>query len=304
MKTEAYLSSARGYSLIVLVALFVDCTIAASQAQRTEWLTDAREICLRELILDTLHNDHTTPLQYQEFKSKTHKIYVPGEANGEITFTGDTYGSGMWSLTVDKSGQELWTSSSQEEVLDWSTINDKPPYFRDALKDLALEVGLHVTENSSFDSLFSDIERELTHQQVTIPGVEATFEVSVAPWIISVLVLVLLTMIRNAVRRVMTDSDLATEESWIALDGEKGLEKAVAFSWLGAIFIAPWIASTCLLVMFSGQIIVKGTVGSVLIFSLACAAALSLEVVGGWASLTTTSDLIRLRHLRNEATVS
>ena len=72
----------------------------------------------------------------------------------------------------------------------------------------------------------------------------------------------------------------------------------MAGGWLLAIWAAPWIASGCLLAVFSSQIIVDGAVSTWPREVLACVASLLLVVAGGWASMTATADLLRLRRLR------
>jgi hypothetical protein len=294
MKTGSYLSSSRLYSLIVLLALFVDYNLAAFEAARNNYLMTARQEWTMERIGEERNNFKNDPALSKRFGDNPVDSYIPGVGYTTLAFRDEPTGEG-WMLVVHSNNRVLWSSfvSGDQDFIDNPTQQLKD------LRGVASEVGLHVDENQSFDSLFVDIERDLAEQKVTIPGLEAAFGFNVAPWIISTLVLSLLIVIRNQLRRVMTDSELALEEPWIILDGQKGLEKLLGCTWLGGILLAPWIANACLLVIFSGQIVANGTVGSRIGFLLACGAALILEVVGGWVSLTTISELLQLRHLRN-----
>jgi hypothetical protein len=297
----------------VLLALFVDCTIAASETQRSEYLSEAREACVKELVYDewdTLASQEASaPNKYQTFRSVPHSVKIPGVGEGTLEYhPGKANGPDSgWSLTADRNGQKLWSMfcplfDVYADLPGAPKVDERRLLVGD-LDSLALTLGLPVSKDSSFDILFSEIERKLTQQKVTIPGVEVAFDLTIAPWIVSMLVLALITMIRNGVRRVVTDDEFAAEEPWIALDGQEGLEKLLACIWIGAILIAPWVAGGCLLMMVSEGFFVKGDIGSVLGFIWIYCAALLLEVTGGWASLTATSDILRLRSLRNKSAV-
>jgi hypothetical protein len=301
VKTEGYLSAARLYSLIVLLALFVDCSIMTTQAQRSDWLSAARQACLYELLSESEYSEQSDPVAYSSFYNHPHFVNVPGAGLGTITYE-QTPNYTRWVLTVTRGygGEILWVVSAH--VVDIFSVPQKikktPPYALDELKDIAFELGLHVSDDSKFDTLFSDIERALTNQTVTVPGLETAFRDSTAPWVISALILILVTMIRNAVRRVLSDRNLAVEEPWMLLDGEEGIEKILSLSWLGTILLAPWIANVCLLIVFSSQTFATGIISSPTSFVLACCIAFVLELGGGWVSLTATSALIQLRNLR------
>lgn len=286
MRTTSYLSSARVYSLVMLLAVYLDFDLARTQLERNSWLNEARHVYALEYLRDPAHQTVNAP----------HDVVGVGAISvTKASRTTDFLSRELvWVVSVRRTDGRQWRAPVLEKAM--SEQSEKAS--AEKLQRIAADLGLKDADKVEVGQLFRSIERESADRKVTVPGVELAFRPDVAPWAIAVLTLGFLVLIRNQIRRVLADKDLALDEPWIALDGDRGLERLVGGGWLLAIWAAPWIASGCLLAVFSSQIIVDGAVSTWPKEVLACVASLLLVLLGGWASLTATADLLRLRRLR------
>jgi hypothetical protein len=285
MRTTSYLSSARVYSLVMLLAVYLDLGLARTQLERNGWLNEARHVYVLEYLRNPSHQAVNAPqdvvgvgaISVTEGNAYSHGQSVPG-----------------WIVSVRRTDGRQWRASVPKQEM--SEQSEKAS--AEKLQRIAADLGLKDVDKVEVGPLFRSIERESADRKVTVPGVDLAFRPDVAPWAIALLTLGFLVLIRNQTRRVLADKDLALDEPWIVLDGDLGLERLVAGGWLLAIWAAPWLASGCLLGVFSSQIIVDGAVTTWPKEVLACVASLLMVLSGGWASLTATADLLRLRCLR------
>jgi len=288
MRTTSYLSSARVVSILLVLAMYLDVDLTRDQLQRNAWLNDARRIYaqaflakLAKPLRDTREEVLGVGIVVIE------KLRLPaGQERGAEP---------AWGVKVTRVDGREWRVTIAERAIDQSEKE-----LAEGLQRIAARLGLKDTEKIDITALFRAIERDSAERKVTVPGVDLAFRPDIAPWVISVLSLGFLLMVRNQLRRVLTDGDLALDEPWIVVDSGNGLERLVAGGWLLAIWAAPWITNGCLLAVFSSQIIVDGAVTTWPKELLACGASLLLICLGGWTSLTVTSDLLRLRRLRKQ----
>lgn len=280
MKSSSYLSSARTLSVLMLLAVYLDIDLTRGQLERNGWLNEARQVYAAAYV-EGAGQQPSMP-----------QIDVPGvgQISAKKEMVRPNYES--WAVRVKRVDGRQWRA-----VVDG---RDSSSLRVQRLQRIAAALGLKDPDkiDGNVPALFRAIERDSTERKVTVPGVDLAFRPDIAPWIIALFTLGFLLLMRNQLGRVLMDEDLAMDEPWIVVDGGRGLERLVAAGWLIAIWAAPWVASGCLLAVFSSQIIVDGAVTTLPRELLACGASLVLVVLGGWASLTTTSDLLRLRRLR------
>lgn len=319
MKSTAYLASARVYSLLMLVAVYLGFNLASSYARRVNLLQEARHACATEYLL--VHQDRASPRQ----------IAGVGTLRGEhleLEYTNESferYKAPAWLITVTRSSGRKWESIIYDAEL--RQKGDEQPKALTAplsgseagsagkspagnsvmpsecvsnLKRIALELGIKEPDQNEYNLILRDIEQEVVDREVTVPGIEVAFRRDQAPWIIAFLTFGLLLMIRNQIRWVLLDKDLALEEPWMIVDATRGLERLIALGWFAAIWLAPWIATGCLLVVLSGSAIADAGIVSTLRATLVALTVTTLALLGGWASLTVAADLLRLRRLRQE----
>jgi hypothetical protein len=288
MRTTSYLSSARVVSILLVLAMYLDIDLTRDQLQRNAWLNDARQIYARSFLgrlTKPLRNTREEVLGVGTVMIE--QLHLPAgqeRADGPV-----------WVVKVTRVDGKQWRATIGEK-----TIGQSERELAERLQRIAATLGLKDTEKSDITALFRAIERDSAERKVTVPGVDLAFRPDIAPWVIAVLSLGFLLMVRNQLRRVLIDRDLALDEPWIVVDSGSGLERLVAAGWLLAIWAAPWITSGCLLAVFSSQIIVDGAVTTWPKELLACGASLLLICLGGWTSLTVTSDLLCLRRLRKQ----
>jgi hypothetical protein len=135
-------------------------------------------------------------------------------------------------------------------------------------------------------------------RRIAVPGIGLEFRNGVAPWFIALGVLGLIVQIRNQVRRTFLDSELALSEPWLIVDGRRGVEKFVAGAWAGALLVAPWITTGCLIAVFAAESSANGWSTGLVEESITHLAVGSVLLIGGWSSLTLCGDLLLLRRLR------
>lgn len=308
MNTSSYLSSARVYSLVMLVAVYLSAELVTGYTRRVNLLVEARHIWAIHFLRGA--DDCESDKKVEELSATTSEVSGIGNVTVDslpntaasspsvldpgAASSNDQSNERKWQVTVKRIDGGIWRSLvAEKEIKQESDPVEK-------LKKIRLEMGLEDSDRADPNSLFRSIEREILDRKVTIPGVEVAFRSDIMPWIISIFTLGLLLMIRNQLRQVTQSAGLAIDEPWIILDGESGLEKIVGGGWLLAIWIAPWIANGCLAPLFSGRVIADGAITTwtmdLAIFSLMGI----LFVLSGWASLTVINLLIQLRWMRRE----
>lgn len=318
MKSTSYLSSARVYSVLMLLSVYLGFNLATSYARRINLLHEARQA----FAVLYLANEDTNPFRQVAGIGSVNIRLI--EVDDRSDWFVETRKKHVWLLTVVRSTGRQWESvvdkaqietepvvpsatpvSTTEEAAHTanaalSVARSTPDKASANITRIALELGLKDSDQKHYSLILRDIEQEIVDREVTVPGIDLAFRSDLAPWIISILVIGFLLLIRNCVNTVLLDKELALGEPWIVVDAGTGLEKCVATGWLIAIWIAPWIATGCLLVVLSGGGVADGGIASTTRTTVASIIVMVLVVIGGWASLTVTASLLQLRRQRRE----
>jgi hypothetical protein len=316
MKSTAYLASARVYSLLMLVAVYLGFNLALSYARRVSLLQEARHAFVTEYLL--VHDDRASSRQIAGVGTLRGERMEPDYTNETFEVTK----APAWLVTVTRSSGRNWESIIYDTELRQNAneqlsnpLTAAPPGIEPAsarkgptaltasvttLKRIALELGIKEPDQNEYNLILRDIEQEVVDREVTVPGIEVAFRRDQAPWIIAFLTIGFLLLIRNQLRWVMLDNDFALEEPWIILDATRGLERLVAYGWFVGICLAPWIATGCLLVVVSGGVVADAGIVSKLRTTVVSMSVTTLVLLGGWASLTVAADVLRLRRLRQD----
>lgn len=316
MKSTAHLSSARVYSILMLLAVYLGFNLATSYARRVGLLQEARQAFAIEFLRSNFTNEF---LRTSEGPIPARQITGAGWAGA--TRSDSKEGKDLWLVSVKRSTGRQW-----ESLVDVSNVtlgtgdravapapqpgeSEQPGAQKNVsassealtnLRRIALELGLKDFDHKEYNLILRDIELEVVDREVTVPGIDLAFKSDLAPWIISILTIGFLLLIRNQVEAVMLDKELALDEPWIIVDNSKGLERLVSEGWLISVWLAPWIVTGCLLVIVTGNVVADGGIASRLRTAVVTIATIVLVLLGGWASLTTTASLLRLRRLRHE----
>ena len=311
MKAGSYLSLARNYSFVVILLTFIGLGGTQTYIVNNQPVLAARQLFIRLV-------EQSVQWSEEVEENKKYELNIPGldPMNYEVLSTGSGY---SWSvdyedgegIQVAKSqhiriycgGPRPWTSQTIYVVV--KTADNRPIKWKSSsiLQDLRAlqskivwrpaQIPINATPIQEADIIRKEIESNAFERRTSMPGIGLEFRNGVAPWFIALTVLGLLVQIRNQIRRTFLDPDLAIDEPWLILDGRRGLEKATAGAWALAIFIAPWIATGCLIAVATVDTSIEGWNPYHLFI-------LPLLLVGGWSSLTTFGELLRLRRLRLE----
>lgn len=305
MKGNQYLSSARTYALVMLLAAYLGLDLARSYAERVGLLVDAR----RSFAAAYVHENYAGKDLSAEIAGVGRVLAREAVAGGTPAFSGMTVyspGERKFLVTVARPDRRRWAveityvqPSSAAKPGDAPPGGSKTAEFTQALKRIAIDAGLSkVDKEEDYVQIFRDIDFALVEQQVKIPGLELAARKDAAPWVIALLIVALMVQVRNQIRRVFLDETLALDEPWLILDAGGRLEKLVATGWIAAIFLAPWAAVASVLMVASGRIIADGALTTWFKDAIVSGAIMLLIAVGGWLSVSVVSDLLRLRRLR------
>ena len=310
MKANGYLSLARNYSFVLMLLVFIGIKGTGAYVLNNRYVPEARDLLIR-----LVRQSFNWPGQTEE--KKKYELNISGVDPMQYEVLETNFGNFQWTdrdlpdhdgvLVTTRQDVRIyceghprpWTSDTTVIV---KTADNQPikwnssamlQRLRTLLKQTGskLQLATNLTPVQEADSIRKEIEATAYEQRTAIPGIGLEFRNGIAPWFIALTVLGLVIPIRNLVRRTLLDPDLAIEEPWLLLDGRSGLERIAAGAWTFAIFIAPWVASGCLVAVVTIELQLGG--GN--LFDLCIA---PLILAGGWASLTTTGEILRLRRLR------
>lgn len=308
MNSSAYISLARSYSFVILLAIYFSVNGVVDELDRMMDLSRARH-ALADFVAHEVVPPGTnapgisvrTDARRQVVLLQTNLPFVGWVA---LKFPSDRPDD-LWleffadeqALRQSGMGQDFkpaWKAhchghySNSLDVLEhvYRNIWNKPPDSNER-KDHAL--------------LYSKIEYGIgMNRKTTIPGLGIEFDRKWAGWMMSLVIIGFMVQIRNQTRRVRLDENCGFDEPWLLLDGRTGLEWWAAMGWLAALGFAPWIANGCLVAVFSQSMLTLGDVTSLRERLLVSFSFMALFLVGGRASFTVMMELLRLRRLRRE----
>lgn len=140
---------------------------------------------------------------------------------------------------------------------------------------------------------YARIEDALLERPVEIPVVGIKVTAFWAQLATALLMLVLLVEIRAGIRAALVSSDCT--ERWTAIDDRTLGERIVAFVWLAAVVVAPFVVDACFLATLTGYLRALGSATPVPVDLLLVAFAAALLVTSGWLAYSLLIDLLRLR---------
>lgn len=315
MRGAGYLSSARTYTLVMLLAAYLGIDLARSYSKRVSLLLSARRNLAEAYILQNYIEKHIQGSILTEDVGGIGQVQIlevlPPRGGGSLLEDrvpggGQKADKRKFLFSVVRPDRRRWAMEITERKDDpalplWGESRRSPMTLESSiamLKKIALDAGLNRPEKEDYVQTFRSIEFALAEQQVKVPGLELAARTDVAPWVIGVLIVGLMVQVRNQVRRVFLDETLALDEPWLVLDADGRLEKLVAFGWVAAIFLAPWLAVAGIVLVVTGKIIADGAITPWYHDALTSGGIILLMAVGGWLSLSVVAELLRLRRMR------
>lgn len=318
MRAGSYLSLARNYSFVIILLMFIGIEETQTYTRDVRLVGEARKFFADVVVA-------TVDWREQTGKEKgTYPLKVEGLDSAYYEILRTVSGGEMYDKLSERKIQydrfqevriyckepQSWTSGTYwirvpAQTVDISIIQRKPSQALQALRELqrrvvgkAADIPADATPQREAGIIRKAIESNAFERRTAVPGIGLEFRNGIAPWFIALIVAGLVVQIRNQIRRTLLDPDLAIEEPWLVLDGRRGLEKLVAVTWALAILIAPWIATGCLIAVFTAESRIEGWALGALTEMISHLCLVSILLVGGWSSLTTFGELLRLRRLR------
>jgi hypothetical protein len=151
-----------------------------------------------------------------------------------------------------------------------------------------------------FERRFMAVHSALASRKVKVPLVDQEVRVDYALLLLQALTLCLLAVIRNKVRYVWRDPNLAEGESWLMVDRGHGIERILGGTWLCLLLASPWLIGAAVFATSADRILVDGLDTSFWVDIPVFLGVTAMMVSGGWVSLTLTATLVALRVRRAE----
>jgi hypothetical protein len=146
----------------------------------------------------------------------------------------------------------------------------------------------------------SGIYNRLINRVIQAPGLGLKFSSERAIWVAGLVTFMMLTLIRNRVRWVYHDDNLALGEPWLVLDGEAGLERFAALAWLALIILSPWIVWGSAIAVITDYTRVTGSLTSWTQDIISFLMLFVFMIISGWQAMWTAIMVIHLRHARSK----
>jgi hypothetical protein len=330
MSVEGYVSSARTFSLVILVLGYVGWDLGTQHSVRASIFAEARTLVTAEWVRTTFRTDRTIvekmiernvlvtdpqtgvitqnpnkgSLLIDDAPLGTVKITMLIPASPEPDPTGRAASPEPAGRTLSTLHQfdnrysvDVDTAAGRWSV---SRIRLADTEFRDRLHELADDTGVTVRPADPSATLTA-FESRLYRRKVSVPSIDfASFHSEQTLWLIDILCVLSLVVLRSRVRMIGHDPKAGLGAPWLVLDASAIIEKIIAALWIGGILLSTWIVTGALL--FTEKDLMLGSrdpPAARTSFEFLFIAVMTL--IGGWASLTTVSDLLRLRAMRIRA---
>lgn len=277
MNSKAYVSLARNYSIIVVIAVLLGVDKSYDYLETNRKLAEARQALAANLVASFAEtaglpkSNNIVVLSPHEFWDQaTNQYKQPAIATA--------LGNAGWRQRDTMNGHPVYEKLvtgfgqfriEQPALLTYRTkVDDSPKWGKNLdkisfpaaapLNDL---VALYrdVWQDSPTNRLPHDIYSKIQvgifeKRRAEIPGLGLQCSLKRAPWAFALFIMGLLVQIQNQLRRIETDPNHGAEEPWLILDGKKWFERFFALSWLFVVAISALIASG-----FLGRIIWSDT---------------------------------------------
>lgn len=332
MKADAFVSSARQLSLVLVVLLAVMFEISTSYFSRANQLRHARELFAIFLAADQITNVAPQIAQLDAIHSYDEPVVFSMTLDRDFSFLIEIYVLGtppsmnLIGLRVNVSGKRDWGSdfitfyedyhgnwveSAQSRLLDLGDREsiefalEEASFILDDFKvltrltDIAFDLEIETSGITKVREIYERIEREIVLDEVTVPNIQsARMAAPSAMWFLSAFTFSLLIVVSNRVRAIFQDQELACNIPWLVLDGRVGIERVFAILWLGMILLSPWIYSAMLFGTMTSQISTQGVQPHAIVTAIRVSGLLTFMLVGAWVSASIVSMCLELRRRR------
>lgn len=172
------------------------------------------------------------------------------------------------------------------------------PYPLVRINQIASRVNADLVDAKDFHAGMGQLYRKINSRVVAVPGTGHHFSSDRAIWVLVAVGFTTITLIRNRVRCIYQDPQLAVGEPWLVLDGHAGLERFVAWLWAWIIFFCPWIIGFSWFCMRADQVRIDDFQTTLIMDAASYGFGLIMMIGGGWQSLGILAMVVTLRQHR------
>lgn len=292
MNSSNYLISARTLAVLLLLVVYLGVDVARFNLSRSELLKQLWRQTGRTLVESYLNQEKVSwgELQQQEPFDKWKDIGQFRQVR--IEWWDEHKSAGPKNIVVTFRGPD---GQPHKETF---TTNPTIPAPFIEINRIAIRAEASQVQPNKLAEGVSGIYNQLINRVIEVPGIGLKFSSERAVWVAGLVTFMMLTLIRNRIRWVYHDANLALGEPWLVLDGYAGIERLTALAWLALIMLSPWIVWGSTLAVITDYTRVTGSLTSwtqdVVSFLLLCL----LMIISGWQALWIATMVIHLRHAR------
>ena len=267
MNSNAYVSLARNYSIIVVIAVLLGVDKSSDYLETNRKLAEARQALAANLVASFAEmaglpkaNNIVVLSPHEFWDQATNQYRQPAIAtalgnagwrqrdtmNGPPVYEKLVTGFGQFRIEQpallsyrvnENDHQPTWRMKLNKVSFPAAApLNDLIALYRDVWQDAPKNLLPH--------DIYSKIQVGIFEKRrAEIPGLGLQCSFKRAPWAFALFIMGLLVQIQNQLRRIETDPNHGADEPWLILDGKKWFERFFALSWLFVVAISALIAS-------------------------------------------------------------
>jgi hypothetical protein len=289
------LSSASQISVVTLVLLYLGISQTSGYASRIAELIELRHAFAADILHDFFANGGTlnTSTLGPDGQPRDHSGLVPDVPWGDVEIV--KYAAERLDHRYSVQVRETLNKET------WSVNEYRQTFGGKSTQQVADRQGVRYDAAEGSIKIYPRVEAQIRAKEVAFPGTGLSFELASFTLVVPFVVFAALVLLAYRAN-VAISSFSSTKEPWILLDASRGLPALLAWLWLCALTLGPWVLGVLVVQVVGLTLRATGPLKSVVLDSVATAYVAVVLTILLTATISAINALLTLRALARAKT--